>query len=106
MVFSIITVLVTVGGFFTIMGGVALIPPELPPEERIDPVTSIAYPLDVQSTLYRQKVIASHGLRLIIIGSSIMAAGLLSMLGIWFYARRSDTVVPHVTEDSITAVYP
>ena len=94
MVLRILTGLATVGGFFTIMGGVALIPTELGPEERLDPATSTAYPLTVQSTLYRQKVIASHGLRLIIIGSSIMVSGLLAMYGIWLYARHSTTVAP------------
>jgi len=89
---KILTGLATIGGFFTLMGGVALFPPELSNEERIDPESHAAYPLDVQSTLYRNKVFASRGFRLVIVGSSITIVGILVMIGIWLYARRSATV--------------
>ena len=94
MVLRLITGLGTVGGFFTTMAGVALFPAELTTEESINPDTRVAYPLEIQHKMYRQTVLASHGFRLIIIGASITVAGLLSMLGIWLYARRSATVTP------------
>jgi hypothetical protein len=86
---GLLTGLATVGGFFTLMGGVALFPSELTTEERIDPDTHAPYSLEIQHKLYRQKVLASHGFRLIIIGASITVAGILIMYSIWLYARRT-----------------
>lgn len=91
-VLGLLTGLATVGGFFTAMAGVVLFPAELTTEESTNPDTRVAYPLETQHKIYRQKALASHGFRLIIIGASITVAGILVMYSIWLYARRSATV--------------
>ena len=86
-------------GFGIIIGGCAYIPTDLSTEERINPTTNTYYSLTDQTILYRNKVLASYGFRLIIIGLSVLGTGCMMLLGLYIRSRHSlrENIPPIIT---------
>ena len=99
MVWRKISLILCLIGFGIILGGCVYIPVELSPEERLNPTTNTYYSLTDQTILYRKKVLASYGFRLLIIGLSVLGTGCMMLLGLYIRSRHSlrENIPPIIT---------